>query len=70
MESSLNSRQFRAVFSKERLDRYREQNHCPNNDKLCGTCLSMQHEVLIGSQSDVDDVLEACAKVQKYSARA
>ena len=70
IEKTLNSRAYRTVFSKERLDRYREQNHCPNNDKLCGTCLSMQHEVLIGSQSDVDDVLEACAKVQKYSARA
>lgn len=70
IEASLNSRHFRAVFSKERLDRYREQNSCPNNDKLCATCLSMPHEVLIGTQSDVEDVVEACAKVQKYSATA
>ena len=34
------------------------------------SCLSMSHEVLIGTQHDVDDVLEACAKVQKYSATA
>jgi len=66
IEASLSSRHFQAVFSKERLDRYREQNHCPNNDKLCDTCLSVEHQVLIGTQRDVDDVLEACAKVQKY----
>ena len=70
LDASLNSRHFQAAFSKERLDRYREQNRCPNNDKLCATCLSMSHEVLIGTQRDVDDVLEACAKVQKYSATA
>ena len=70
LEASLNSRHFQTAFSKERLDRYREQNRCPNNDKLCTTCLSVSHEVLIGTRSDVDDVLEACAKVQKYSATA
>lgn len=70
LEASLNSRHYQGSFSKERLDRYREQNRCPNNDKLCATCLSISHEVLIGTQSDVDDVLEACAKVQKYSATA
>jgi hypothetical protein len=29
------SRGFRAVFSRERLERYRRQNHLPQNDKLC-----------------------------------
>jgi len=68
IEASLSSRQFQAVYSKDRLERYRQQNRCPNNDKLCDTCLSMEHEVLIGTQRDVDDILEACAKVQKYCA--
>lgn len=70
LEAQLNSRHFRAVFSKERLDRYRKKNSCQNNDTLCATCLSLSHEVLIGTQDDVDDVLEACAKVQKYAATA
>jgi dTDP-4-amino-4,6-dideoxygalactose transaminase len=70
MEECLNSRGFRAVFSRQRLNQYRAQNNCPNNDKLCATCLGLSHEVLIGTQADVADVLEACAKVRKYAATA
>jgi dTDP-4-amino-4,6-dideoxygalactose transaminase len=70
LEASFNSRGFRAVFSQDRLAKYRAQNNCPNNDKLCATCLGISHEVLIGTQRDVDDVIEACAKVQKYAATA
>jgi perosamine synthetase len=70
IESSLNSRGFRKVFSAERLARYRAENHCPTNDKLCATVLGIGQEVLIGDKSDATDVLEAAAKVQKYAATA
>lgn len=65
LEQNLNSRGFRAVFSKERLERYRRQNHLPQNDQLCATSLYLPQETLIGEKSDVDDVLEAFSKVQK-----
>ncbi len=70
IETCLNSRGFRRVFSPERLERYRAENHCPTNDKLCATALNLGQEVLIGEKSDVSDVLEAAAKVQKYAATA
>ena len=68
IEQSLNSRGFRAVFSKERLARYREQNHCPHNDELCATSLSLSHETLLGTKQDVEDIVEAMAKVQANAA--
>jgi perosamine synthetase len=70
IETCLNSRGFRKVFSAERLERYRAENQCPTNDTLCATALSFGQEILIGAKSDVSDVLEAAAKVQKYAASA
>jgi len=68
IEDALNSRGYRRVFSKQRLDRYREQNHLPHNDELCATELGMDQHVLIGPQQDVDDIIEAFHKVSKNAA--
>jgi dTDP-4-amino-4,6-dideoxygalactose transaminase len=68
LENNLNSRGFRAVYALARLDMYRKNNHCPHNDELCATGMLMGQEVLIGAKSDVDDVVEAFAKVQRNAA--
>ena len=68
IENTLNSRGFRAIYSQGRLDRYRAQNHCPNNDLLCDSTLAIDQHVLVGERSDVDDILTAIAKVQKCAA--
>jgi len=68
IEENLKSRGFRAIYSRERLERYRKENHCPHNDELCATSMYLGQEVLIGSTQDVDDVVEAFAKVQKNAA--
>ena len=65
LEDALNSRGYHRVFSKQRLDRYREQNHLPHNDELCATGLSMGQYVLNRTQQDVNDILEAFHKVSK-----
>jgi len=65
IEHTLNSRGFQTVFSKERLNRYREQNHCPHNDELCETVLFMYHGALLGTRDDTQDIAEAFAKVQR-----
>jgi len=65
LEQSLNLRSFQTVFTKERLDNYRQKNNLPQNDKLCETGLYLGQNMLIGEKSDVDDVLEAFNKVQK-----
>jgi dTDP-4-amino-4,6-dideoxygalactose transaminase len=68
IEHALNSRGFRAIYSQQRLDRYRKQNHCPHNDELCATGFSIDQHVLIGSQEDVSDIVEGLCKVQKNAA--
>lgn len=65
IEDTLNSRAYRTIFSRERLERYREQNHCPHNDDLCAASLFLDQHVLVGAKTDVDDILEALRKVQK-----
>ena len=65
LEHTLNSRGFQTIFSKERLKRYREQNHCPHNDELCETMLFMSHGALMGTREDTQDIVEGFAKVQK-----
>jgi len=65
LEHTLNSRGFQTIFSKERLKRYREQNHCPHNDELCETMLFMPHGALMGTRGDTQDIVEGFAKIQK-----
>jgi dTDP-4-amino-4,6-dideoxygalactose transaminase len=65
LECSLNLRGFRAVFSQERLDKYRRENSLPQNDQLCSTAFLLEQNMLIGEKGDVDDVVEAFAKVGK-----
>ena len=64
LERCLNSRGFKAVFSPERLERYRRENHLPRNDQLCTTTFLLEQNVLMGEKSDVDDVVTAMDKVQ------
>ncbi len=64
LERSLNSRGFQAVFSPERLENYRRENHLPRNDELCASAFYLEQNMLMGEKSDVDDVLEAFNKVQ------
>jgi dTDP-4-amino-4,6-dideoxygalactose transaminase len=66
IERSLNSRGFRAVCSRERLEKcLRDNSHLPKNDQLCATAFYLEQNVLLGEKSDVDDVLTAFDKVQK-----
>jgi dTDP-4-amino-4,6-dideoxygalactose transaminase len=69
LEHNLSSRGFRTVFSEERLDKYRRQNHLPKNDELCSTGLWIPQEALLAEKSDVDNILEAIHKVQRNASR-
>ena len=64
LERSFNSRGFQALFSPERLEKYRRENHLPGNDQLCATAFLLEQNMLLGEKRDVDDVLEAFNKVQ------
>lgn len=54
---------FQQVYSKERLNRYREQNHCPRNDQLSAEGVWLPQYVFLGDTGDMDDIVEAVAKI-------
>lgn len=55
---------FRAIYSKARMDEWREQNQCPQNDRLCTEALWIVQTMLLGPRQDMEDIAEAIRKVQ------
>ena len=64
LERCLNSRGFRAVFSPERLEKYRRGIELPSTTSCAPRLFLLEQNMLVGEKSDVDDVLEAFNKVQ------
>jgi len=62
-EDTLDSANFRKVYSKAQLDRCRQANHCPDNDKLCEETVWLFHSLLLGNKSDMDDIADAIEKI-------
>jgi len=67
IEDALNSRGFQRLFSKERLKRYREENVLPGNDQLCEEAVWFGQNMLLGSQNDMKQIVEAIVKIRKNS---
>jgi perosamine synthetase len=70
IETYFNLRGFQKIFSKERLDRYRKENICPVNEKIGKeTGLSLGQNVFLGTKKDMEDIVTAIVKIQKYAAK-
>jgi len=64
VEHILNSKVYRRMFSRRRLQRYREENKCPNCDQVCQEMVMIWASgPLLGTQEDMDDVADAIIKV-------
>jgi perosamine synthetase len=63
-EEAFNSRGFRRLFTDSRIKQWREVNHnLPGNDKVCDEVVTFYQSILLGSRSDMDDIVNAIAKV-------
>ncbi len=60
---ALNSKSFKKIYSKNRLNRYHEQNHCPESDKMCQEVAGFSQRLLLGTKKDMDDIANAILKV-------
>ncbi|MFC1544912.1 DegT/DnrJ/EryC1/StrS family aminotransferase [Gemmatimonadota bacterium] len=70
IEHKLRSRHYEFVYGQARLDKWREENKCPNNDKLCGeTGLWLFQAVLLGTKKDMENIAEAVEKIRRASAQ-
>jgi perosamine synthetase len=63
IESTLTSKNFTRSFPKARLDRYREELHYPDNDRLCQEAVWISQEMLLTGKQDMDDIANAIAKI-------
>ncbi len=63
IEDALNSKGYKRLYSKKRLKKYREENHCPDNDQLCREAVWFFHSLLLGTKSDMDDIADAIEKI-------
>ncbi len=70
IEQKLASRHYKYIFGQARLDKWRAENKCPNNDKVCGsTGMWLFQAVLLGTKKDMEDIAAAVEKVRRGSAR-
>jgi perosamine synthetase len=67
LEDALRTRGFQAIYPKSRLDAWREQNRCPQNDRLCSEAIWMGQTMLLGPRQDMEDIAEAVRKVQAHA---
>ncbi len=67
LEDALGSRGFQAIYPKARLDRWREQNRCPQNERLCSEAIWMGQTMLLGPRQDMEDIAAAVRKVQAHA---
>ncbi len=64
VEHILSSRVYKKMYSRKRLREYREQNLCPNCDKVCQEmAMIWASGPLLGTKEDMDDVADAIQKV-------
>ncbi|MBA7618440.1 L-glutamine:2-deoxy-scyllo-inosose aminotransferase [subsurface metagenome] len=62
-ERTLRSQNFRKMYSRKRLNRCRQQNHCPDNDQLCKEAVWFSQNLLLAGKSDMDDIADAILKI-------
>jgi perosamine synthetase len=69
LEDALSGAGFRAIYPGARLDAWRAQNQCPQNDRLCTEAIWLVQTMLLGPRQDMDDIAEAVRKVQLHAAQ-
>lgn len=65
LANAFQSKNFQKMYPKEMLDydKYAERNQCPENDVLCLEAVWFMQNILLGDQSDMDDIVMAIEKI-------
>ena len=65
LEDAFKSKAFQKIYSKKMLDidRYREENDCPDNKRLCDEAIVLSQRLFLGTKKDVDDIADAILKI-------
>jgi perosamine synthetase len=64
IEEAISSRGYTRLYSKERLNRYREElHHLPDNDQLTLEAVWFFQNMLLAERKDMDDIINAVQKI-------
>lgn len=63
IEKILTSKGYKRLYSDARLNQWREENQLPGNDQLCNEAVTFTQNILLGSQADMDDIVNAITKI-------
>lgn len=64
LDRVIGSRHYQKIYGEKRLKEWREQNQCPENDKLCAEAVWFTQTMLLGERSEMDFIAEAIRKVK------
>jgi perosamine synthetase len=64
LKNVLSSKGFKAIYSAERLARWEERNHCPNNDMLADEAVWLTQTMLLDTRRGMEQIAEAIRKLQ------
>lgn len=67
LKNAFSGRGFQAIYSKERLAKWDQNNHVPANDKLCSEAVWFTQNMMLGPHRDMDQIVEAVRKIQRYA---
>ncbi len=67
LEGTLSGRAYRRIYSAAELDRLRERNRCPQNERLCREAVWLTQTMLLGPRSDMDQIAGAIRKIQAHA---
>ena len=62
------SRGFQALYSKERLAKWKRDNHTPANDRLCASAVWFTQNMLLGPRRDMDQIVDGVSKIRQHAA--
>jgi perosamine synthetase len=65
IEEQLTSRGYNRLFPESRLRQWREENVLPGNDRLCDEAVTIYQSILLGTKSDMDDIVSAIIKIHE-----
>ncbi|PYV17259.1 MAG: hypothetical protein DMG07_06320 [Acidobacteria bacterium] len=64
LESTFASKTFRRIYPDLGIERYREENLCPECDRLCEETVGFHQRLLLGARADMDDICTAILKIR------
>jgi dTDP-4-amino-4,6-dideoxygalactose transaminase len=68
IQDALNSRPYVRVYGKPVIEKWKERNHCPENEKLCDQAVWFLQNMFLGPRSDMDDIVAAILKIKEHAA--